>query len=152
MNAHVHPKIKCRVTYKAWHNMILRCTKPTCASWKNYGGRGISVCERWMTFENFFADMGSPVKGYSLNRINNDGNYCPENCEWASMEKQSRNKRPVNGIYLASEAAISIPCTFEERQTVKLAAMNQKPCRMTVAAFCRKIIFEYLERNKSNVA
>lgn len=84
--------------YRIWHNMITRCTNPNSDSYKYYGKRGISVCGRWKTFENFFADMGSrPSLKLTLDRINNDGNYEPENCRWATSKEQRANQRiPVS--------------------------------------------------------
>ena len=80
--------------YRAWSNMIQRCTNPNNNRYSDWGGRGISVCERWLTFENFFADMGVAPDGMSLDRINNDGNYEPANCRWATRSEQRRNQRP----------------------------------------------------------
>lgn len=79
--------------YRAWQNMVERCTNPHATGYNNYGGRGITVCERWLKYENFRDDMGYPPDGMSLDRIDNDGNYCPENCHWATPEEQLKNKR-----------------------------------------------------------
>ena len=81
--------------YRRWVGMRARCNSKTNPAYNNYGGRGIKVCESWNKFENFFADMGYPPKGTSLDRINNDGNYEPSNCRWADKATQSRNRRGI---------------------------------------------------------
>ena len=79
--------------YNAWLNMRGRCYDQGDVKFKDYGGRGISVCDRWLVFENFAADMGAPPKGMTLDRKNNDGNYEPSNCRWATPLQQARNRR-----------------------------------------------------------
>ena len=82
--------------YGVWSGMKSRCTYPTMKCWKNYGGRGIKVCERWLnSFENFYADMGPrPSPKHSIDRFpDNDGNYEPGNCRWATDAEQQANKR-----------------------------------------------------------
>lgn len=81
-------------SYRSWANMIERCTNPHDTDWKNYGGRGIAVCDRWRhSFEAFLEDMGEKPPGHSIDRINNDGNYEPGNCRWATASEQQHNKR-----------------------------------------------------------
>lgn len=79
--------------YRIWQAMLTRCRNKNTVNYENYGGRGISVCERWLSFENFLSDMGEPETGQSIDRIDNDGNYEPNNCRWATREMQSKNKR-----------------------------------------------------------
>lgn len=74
-------------------NMKVRCLNPTHPAFPYYGGRGIGICERWMSFENFLADMGEKPEGLTLDRINNDGNYEPGNCRWTDMIEQTKNQR-----------------------------------------------------------
>lgn len=81
-------------TYKSWHNMKQRCLNENHKAFKNYGKRGITVCERWMKFENFLEDMGErPSKEYSIERIDNNKGYNKSNCIWILDYKQNRNKK-----------------------------------------------------------
>ena len=80
--------------YETWMNMRRRCENPNSTNYKNYGARGIKVCDRWQSFENFLADMGEkPDPALTLDRTNNEGDYEPDNCRWATRKEQRANKR-----------------------------------------------------------
>lgn len=79
--------------HRSWMSMRQRCLNSNDKRFGDYGGRGISICERWMSFENFYADMGPMPDGFSIDRINVNGNYEPSNCRWADHKTQARNIR-----------------------------------------------------------
>ncbi len=87
-----HGKSRTKI-YAVWAVMRHRCNNPNNPSYSYYGGRGITVCAAWAEFEAFLSDMGEPPTGYSLDRIDTNKGYCPENCRWATKTTQARNQR-----------------------------------------------------------
>ena len=101
--------------YPTWYGMIARCQNPRAQSYHNYGGRGITVCDRWLeSFENFYADMGDrPSKQHTLDRIENDRPYSPENCRWVTSAEQQRNKR--NNRWFEKDGVVDTMCGWATR-------------------------------------
>ncbi len=104
--------------YRCWNMMLQRCQNIKCTGYENYGGRGISVCEQWQNFENFAADMlATWEQGLSIERIDNDGNYNPSNCKWATRSEQMRNQRvrgkvPFRGVYVNRQGKFAAQVTL----------------------------------------
>jgi hypothetical protein len=110
------------LTHSSWHNMRSRCNNPKASGYQNYGGKGIQVCDRWNTFEDFLVDMGErPGPEYSIERIDLNKNYCPSNCKWATRTEQNRNRSMC--IYLT----INNKC-----QTIKEWALEMGIKRQTI--------------------
>lgn len=90
-------------TYKSWEMMVQRCTNPNFDGYPRYGGRGVTLCDEWKNFINFFEDMGIRPGGTTLDRVDVNGNFCKENCKWSNQTEQLFNQRPRNkiaGVYL----------------------------------------------------
>lgn len=85
---------KAHPSYGSWYAMVRRCTSPLHQNWHNYGGRGITVCERWLDFDAFVQDMGTRPTNHTIDRIDNDKGYAPDNCRWATPKEQRANIRP----------------------------------------------------------
>ena len=94
LTRHGHARKRNRTpTYKTWYAMIQRCTNPKTKQFKDYGGRGIKVCDEWLSFDAFLRDMVECPAGNSLDRIDNDAGYSKENCRWTTRAEQQRNQR-----------------------------------------------------------
>lgn len=93
MKSHGHAKNGVLTSeYRTWQSMKTRCLNPRSKSFRYYGGRGIKVCKRWLKFDNFIFDMGKkPTRDHSIERKDNNGNYCKSNCKWATHQQQNSN-------------------------------------------------------------
>ena len=108
--------------YRIWNAMRYRCENPKNTAFPHYGGRGITVCERWQRFENFLADMGpAPSRDHSIDRINVNGGYHPENCRWATQAEQKRNTRSRKRAVLDSMTIEELEAALEEKRKGVLA-------------------------------
>jgi hypothetical protein len=105
--------------YPTWHTMMARCYKQTNAKFERYGGRGITVCDRWHDVKNFIADMSPKPNGKSLDRFNNDGPYSPENCRWATAFEQARNRPQAK---LTDKIRMDIIAAYKKSKSPKLVA------------------------------
>jgi hypothetical protein len=106
---HGHSSQKRSPTYVSWENMKARCLNPKHPGFANWGGRGITICERWLaSFLNFLEDMGERPPGMTLDRIDNDGNYEPRNCRWGTRKQQRDNQRANVNAKLTRECATAL--------------------------------------------
>lgn len=129
-----------------WKDMIRRCTDERRKRYCSYGGRGIRICERWMKFENFLEDMGERPKGLTLDRIDNNGDYCKENCRWATYKEQANNTRNNRIICFKGEKKnisqwgehIGIrPCTLHARLKAGWSVKKCLTTKLRVSSKCK---------------
>lgn len=111
--------------YGIWSGMRSRCECPTNAAYKNYGARGITICERWKDFANFCADMGERPPGCTIERKNNDAGYSPDNCIWATRKEQGRNRRGLVQVTINGETK-PLSVWIEAAGVVNYATAHQR--------------------------
>lgn len=111
-------------TYNSWQAMLGRCLNPSNASYDSHGGRGIEVCGRWKVFENFLQDMGNRPDSREIDRIDNDGNYGPENCRWATKKEQSRNRR--SNTLITFKGITLVLTEWSERTGLKSTTISER--------------------------
>jgi hypothetical protein len=110
--------------YTVWRGMMTRCYNDKHDTYQKYGARGIRVCDRWKTFENFLADMGEKPAGMTIERINNDGNYELGNCRWATPAEQARNRR--SSRFITYKGASLTIAEWAERMGVKVHVLDNR--------------------------
>lgn len=119
-----HGKTKTK-EYTVWANMKGRCYNEKDAAYYNYGGRGITICERWLnSFENFLKDMGECPDGMSIDRINNDGNYEPSNCKWVTIFEQNANRR--GNIQITIEGETKTLMQWSRKRGLKYGTVHDR--------------------------
>lgn len=141
---HGHAKSPTHIT---WCQIVQRCTNPRNRAWKNYGGRGITVCARWRdSFEAFLADMGERPDGLSIERVDNNRGYEPGNCIWATANQQARNKRTTR---LSVDGVREIRARLEGGATLDSLAAAFGVCRSTIVAVRDRRIWDQLEHPRT---
>ena len=115
---HAHPM------HAIWRMMVHRCTEPSYEKYKDYGGRGITVCHEWLDFTRFLADMGDRPAGHSLERRDNDLGYCKDNCYWATAKEQARNRRST--VLLTWKGKTQSMVAWAEELGLSYSAVKQR--------------------------
>lgn len=110
--------------YNSWRNMRDRCNLPSSESYKSHGGRGITVCEQWSSFQTFLSDMGpKPTPKHTIGRMDNDGNYEPDNCEWETSNQQMRNRTDTRWVeYQGRKMSLAEACELSGQTRTRVNA------------------------------
>lgn len=155
-NSFIHGRIK-TPEYYSWSGMLARCRNPKSEMYPIYGGRGISVCERWLKFVNFYEDMGDrPTPGHSLDRKNTNGNYCKDNCRWATSSEQAQNTRKTVLITFNSRTMCLSSWAREigiSQGTLSARLKKMTPCEalsMPVSSMSEAIRKSWIKRREKN--
>lgn len=117
-------------TYSSWQAMLQRCQNPATKGFSRWGGRGVTVCERWTDFKNFLEDMGERPEGTTIDRIDVDGNYEPTNCRWATPKQQARNRR--NAVRVKTSTGVEDLADYAEKIGITLGAAHMRLKRGTL--------------------
>ena len=123
---HTSKNGKLSPTYQSWRHMKTRCQNPNCLEYKKYGSRGIKVCERWMDFANFLEDMGERPENTTLDRIDNDGDYEPGNCRWATWKEQNQNRRDLKSqcLFIAMDSQGTMIASNNQLEFARQHSLN----------------------------
>jgi hypothetical protein len=127
-------------THEVWHSMMMRCYNTANKDYPRYGGRGIKVCNTWLTYENFLNDMGERPDGMTLDRVYNDSDYGPANCRWASRQDQARNRSTTKLKF--NDAVAIVNMHFVEGKSHQKIADTYGVDKSLIGLICRGLRWE----------